>query len=56
VHVFSNLNLGGSEADPDDWEEREALRYGVAVSENLVPSDKECSLLHVTGRAPDVAA
>lgn len=56
MHIFSTLSLGGSEADPDDWEEREALRYGVAVSENLVPSDKECSLLHATGRAPDVAA
>lgn len=53
---FSPLGLGGSEADSDDWEEREALRYGVAVSENIVPSDKECSLLHATGRAADVTA
>lgn len=53
---FSTLDLGGSEADSDDWEEREALRHGVAVLENLVPPDKECALLHAAGRAPDVTA
>lgn len=54
--ISSTLSSGGAEADPDDREEREALWYGAAVPEDVVPSHQECPLLHAEGRAPHVTA
>lgn len=47
---------GGPEADPDDWEEREALRHGAAVFKDAVPANAERALLHAEGGAAHVSS
>lgn len=47
---------GCPEADPDDWQECEALRYGAAVFTNAVPENAERPLLHTKSGAADVSS
>lgn len=47
---------GGPEADPDDWEEREALRHGPAVFKDAFPANTQRALLHAESGAADVSA
>lgn len=47
---------GGPEADPDDWEEREALRHGPAVPKDALPANTERALLHAEGGAAHVSS
>lgn len=52
LHLYVNnetdFSLGGAEADSDDWEEREALRYGTTVPADAVPAHTKRALLHPT--------
>ena len=47
---------GGFEADPDDREEREAVRHGAAVPAHAVPAHAQRALLHAACRAAHVPA
>lgn len=50
------LIVGGPEADPDDREEREAVRHGAAVPAHALPAHPQRPLLHAESRAADVSA
>ena len=52
--TLDRSSTGGPQADPDDWEECEALRHGPAVPEDPLSADAERPLLHTACRAADV--
>lgn len=54
--LSSSVVAGGPKADPDDWEEREAVRHGAAVFTNALPADSKRPLLHAESRAADVSS
>lgn len=58
LHLWNDAAAvaGGPEADPDDWEEREALRHGAAVFKDAVPANAERALLHSEGGAAHVSS
>lgn len=53
-YSYSLWPAGGVKADPDDWEEREAVRHGASVLKNSLLTDAKRALLHTEGRAADV--
>ena len=56
LEVMFSSPKGGFEADPDDREEREAVRHGAAVPAHAVPAHAQRALLHAACRAAHVPA
>ena len=54
VEAMFSSPKGGFEADPDDREERKAVRHGAAVPAHAVPAHAQRALLHTARRAAHV--